>query len=62
LPQGTLERTFPEFAAYLGQRQFYNCHRVSEPDYQAFGGIFITSPFKMALFSARINRLKSVLP
>ncbi len=32
LSEGRLERAFPEFAPYLGQCRFYNCHHVSEPD------------------------------
>jgi ribosome biogenesis GTPase len=32
LSEGMLERAFPEFAAYLGQCRFYNCHHLNEPD------------------------------
>lgn len=31
LSEGMLERAFPEFAPYLGQCRFYNCHHVNEP-------------------------------
>ena len=32
LTEGMLERAFPEFAPYLGQCKFYNCHHLNEPD------------------------------
>lgn len=32
LSEGMLERAFPEFASYLGQCRFYNCHHLNEPD------------------------------
>ncbi|OGB24153.1 MAG: ribosome small subunit-dependent GTPase A [Burkholderiales bacterium RIFCSPLOWO2_02_FULL_57_36] len=32
LTEGMLERAFPEFAPYLGQCKFYNCHHLIEPD------------------------------
>lgn len=31
LSEGMLERAFPEFAPYLGQCKFYNCHHHHEP-------------------------------
>jgi ribosome biogenesis GTPase len=31
LSEGMLERAFREFAPYLGQCKFYNCHHLSEP-------------------------------
>jgi ribosome biogenesis GTPase / thiamine phosphate phosphatase len=32
LTEGMLERAFPEFAPYLGQCKFYNCHHLNEPN------------------------------
>lgn len=32
LTEGMLERAFPEFAPYLGQCKFYNCHHLIEPE------------------------------
>jgi ribosome biogenesis GTPase len=39
LTEGMLERAFPEFAPYLGQCRFYNCHHISEPDCAVLGGV-----------------------
>lgn len=32
LTEGMLERAFPEFAPFLGQCKFYNCHHQTEPN------------------------------
>jgi ribosome biogenesis GTPase len=32
LTEGMLERAFPEFAPYLGQCKYYNCHHANEPE------------------------------
>jgi len=39
LTEGMLERAFPEFAPYLGQCRFYNCHHVSEPGCAILGAV-----------------------
>lgn len=39
LTEGMLERAFPEFAPYLGQCRFYNCHHVSEPGCAVLGAL-----------------------
>lgn len=63
LTEGMLERAFPEFAPYLGQCKFYNCHHLNEPSCAVLSavGTGAIAPMRHALYQQLVHEASQVL-
>jgi ribosome biogenesis GTPase len=57
LSEGMLERAFREFAPYLGQCKFYNCHHLSEPSCAVLAAVESgqIAPMRHALYAQLLH-------
>jgi ribosome biogenesis GTPase len=63
LTEGMLERAFPEFAPYLGQCKFYNCHHLNEPSCAVLDavGTGAIAQMRHALYQQLVHEASQVL-
>lgn len=63
LSEGMLERAFREFAPYLGQCKFYNCHHLNEPACAVLEAVQsgTIAPHRHALYRQLVHESSQVL-
>lgn len=63
LSEGMLERAFPEFAPYLGQCKYYNCHHLNEPSCAVLAAVEkgAIAPMRHALYRQLVHEASQTL-
>jgi ribosome biogenesis GTPase len=63
LSEGMLERAFREFAPYLGQCKFYNCHHLIEPGCAVLAAVEAgkIAPMRHALYRQLVHEASQIL-